>query len=595
MSGFFVQQDTQCRWNFANGTVLSFVEGTVVYEEHNGEISRHFVQGQNLESFMRTTKCTIASFVRLLQQAVSSLRRVHEKGYTHGNVHARNLIIDAHTMNVLWVDLENSATQESDMDSFRKMCMDVLSDSLEHKIFRAHLCAHTDIVRFLHEWNTEQWDRGIIAEMLFRDKEPSPVLPSAPVKRPESKPLHIDAEECAVWEELISKGLTGENLALQFFASFPPKFSDPSLLQCIAEGILLHRLSKSTVLLYEQQFGAGQNELIDLLALAERAVEAAQKVEDLEERIDQKEGLSWYERTFGAAKEELAQLRIDFAAAVQEREQILPKLIPMARGLLDHSLATKVAQKKKAKLEEAMSKEHTWKEWFPSRVYAPPKPIPLQKCVQTIEVDGEKLEFRLLPTGIDKEGQILDQPLWVSVHLIHQDVFQRVMNTNPSRHLGGLLPVHMVSYETALRFCNVLSKKCNKEEQYGFTGGEWYIASEKGFRLLSESEWLYAAQAQSDTPENILDYAWCCENSNNMPHVIGKKRPNAWGLHDMWGGMEEWVWSNTVHSSKRIGGSWYHDTLSLMSMPVHEGAENLSADTIGFRIAFVADLGEDIG
>src|ERR1043166_6293903 len=62
------------------------------------------------------------------------------------------------------------------------------------------------------------------------------------------------------------------------------------------------------------------------------------------------------------------------------------------------------------------------------------------------------------------------------------------------------------------------------------------------FRLPTEAEGEYAARAGStaDGPDATADVAWCRENSGDKTNLVGQKKPNAFGLHDMMGNVWEY-------------------------------------------------------
>jgi formylglycine-generating enzyme required for sulfatase activity len=91
-------------------------------------------------------------------------------------------------------------------------------------------------------------------------------------------------------------------------------------------------------------------------------------------------------------------------------------------------------------------------------------------------------------------------------------------------------PVIGVSHHMAMEFCWWLSRR---------TG--------KAYRLPTEAEWEWAARAGTTSPWSfgaesgkLGEYAWYAKNSDDVTHPVGKKKPNPWGLHDMYGNAVEW-------------------------------------------------------
>lgn len=108
-----------------------------------------------------------------------------------------------------------------------------------------------------------------------------------------------------------------------------------------------------------------------------------------------------------------------------------------------------------------------------------------------------------------------------------------------------------------------------------------------GGRLPTEAEWEYAALAGSAVdPYGPLDeIAWYEGNSSGVPHPVGMKKPNAWGLYDTIGNVWEWcqdLENRAIHRVVR-GGSWINDAESMLASfrySLEPGNKNRS---LGFR------------
>jgi formylglycine-generating enzyme required for sulfatase activity len=154
----------------------------------------------------------------------------------------------------------------------------------------------------------------------------------------------------------------------------------------------------------------------------------------------------------------------------------------------------------------------------------------------------------------------ISQAFYLGKHEVTQRQWQAVMGENPSgfkyRDWGDLnLPVEMVSWEDVQAFID----KLNKKEGAG------------KYRLPTEAEWEYAARAGSTTRywwgdevgRNRANCASCGSRwDDKQPAPVGSFPPNAFGLHDMAGNVEEWVqdcYHPNYEGAPADGGTWGGD------------------------------------
>jgi len=156
-------------------------------------------------------------------------------------------------------------------------------------------------------------------------------------------------------------------------------------------------------------------------------------------------------------------------------------------------------------------------------------------------------------------------------------------------------PVVNVSWNDAIRFCNLLSRHSGLQECYSVSDdGEQVVWSRtaSGYRLPTEAEWQYACKAGSDGYRygELDQIAWYEDNSGGVVQEVGYKQPNAWGLYDMLGNVWEWCWDvydPDVYGSYRVfrGGSWAEEARGCGATCRRRSHPTFRIDDLGFRIA----------
>ena len=209
--------------------------------------------------------------------------------------------------------------------------------------------------------------------------------------------------------------------------------------------------------------------------------------------------------------------------------------------------------------------------------------LALPETEQNTYTNSIGMEFVLIPAGSFNEPPyhspmlygkvgprtfIISQPFYLGKYPVTQEQWKAVMGNNPSRFKGRSNPVENISWEDVQEFIRRLNAR-EKHARYRLpTRTEWELAARGGTRdiqvfFIPDLEFWSAWGRDTEdvevhweeSPRRLAAYAWFGENSNGSTQPVGQKKPNQYGLYDIYGNVLEWVqdwWGGDTHQDREF-------------------------------------------
>ena len=136
----------------------------------------------------------------------------------------------------------------------------------------------------------------------------------------------------------------------------------------------------------------------------------------------------------------------------------------------------------------------------------------------------------------------LSRGFYIGQTPVTQEQWQGVMGTRldwfQDEPGSETLPVEGLEWAKAKQFCDTLTELLKKRE---------ILTTTQSIDLPTEAQREYACRAGTSTrwyfgneATALCDFACFCLNSNGQTGQVGQRKPNAWGLYDLYGNVWEW-------------------------------------------------------
>ncbi|MET4137808.1 SUMF1/EgtB/PvdO family nonheme iron enzyme [Pedobacter sp. UYP1] len=196
-----------------------------------------------------------------------------------------------------------------------------------------------------------------------------------------------------------------------------------------------------------------------------------------------------------------------------------------------------------------------------------------QEKSYTQQIEGTKLSFTMqaIPAGEflmgSKKGKADELPLhrvkldafWMATFELTWDLYEPFLYKDyETSHSTGPVPANVDAVTRPTKPYLDMTFGMGKENHPALAMTHYnaiqyckwlYARTGVFYRLPTEAEWEYACRAGStteytfgETAAGLSDYGWFKENSGGKTHAVGQKKPNPWGLFDLYGNVAEWTY-----------------------------------------------------